>query len=145
MIRLLLSCCAIGLLSAPASASDGDINLHGAWSFQAEVQEGCSFTGIAHLKKTPSPGLYLCEMTANDYCPSYGQQTVRQSCLATVNDEGILISSEIEEFLNRDSPEANYKPDNFLLTATDGKTLEGTLDSAGNWKAKWVRTMGGTS
>jgi len=130
---------------ALAAHAEETPNLNGTWSFQAEVQEGCSFTGIAHLKKTPSPGLYLCEMTANDYCPDYGQQTVRQSCLATVSEDGILVSSEIEEFLHRDAAAANYKPDNFTLKPAEGGALEGTLDSAGLWKAKWVRTLGGTS
>jgi len=131
------------VLSGTALAADDEINLAGHWSFQAEVQEGCEFSGSAQLKGTAKPGYYLCEMVVRDYCQG-NEAIVRQSCVVTREDNRIKVNAVIEEYFQE--PDANYKPDNFRLTLDPAsEEMNGELDSYGIWKAKWKRSGGGLS
>ena len=135
------------ILSAIAIASSAhaneDTNIAGAWAFQAEVQEGCEFSGTAQLRRSPTPGLYTCEMTARDFCQG-NEAIVRQSCVVTRDGDKVNVQAFIEEFFLQ--PDSNYKPDNFrLIIDPDTGDMHGELDSYGIWKAVWKRTNGATS
>lgn len=143
MMRILAAAFSGLMLAASASANDDDINIAGTWSFQAEVQEGCEFSGSAKLSRTSKQNFYSCEMTVRDVCQGY-EAIVRQSCVVTRDGNSVKVNAVIEEYFLE--PDANYKPDNFrLLIDPDSGEMNGELDSYGIWKAKWKRSGGATS
>lgn len=143
MKKLILSTLAALALPSVANAS-GENTIAGAWSFQAEVQEDCEFSGSAEIRRTAVPNYFLCEMTVRDVCQG-NEAIVRQSCVVTREGDKVKVNAIIKEYFVK--PDANYQPDNFRLTV-DAETgdMNGELDSYGIWKAKWTRADGrGTS
>lgn len=142
MIRQLVLCLGLGLLAFPAQA---DTNIAGQWTFTANISNGCSFGGTAHLEKTGDT-TFEGELTARQSCPELPEDyLVRQYCNASVLGNQLSVRCRIVEFINGfESP--FYAPDNFTLTIQSASRMHGALVSAGNvMPAEWKRAEGGIS
>ena len=133
-----------GFAIAPASA-DAPANIAGHWTFNARVDESCTFGGTARLEKTDE-GTYRCELTARQSCTALEDDyLVRQSCQVSVFGNQVSVRSTIEEFINGFSS-PYYYPDNFALTIQSDDYMFGTLVSSGSTKpSEWRRSEGGIS
>ncbi|MGB3625413.1 MAG: hypothetical protein WA989_06290 [Henriciella sp.] len=138
----------IGLLALPVAAQTSaplPPNLSGLWTFEADVQQICSFTGQARLIPRDDPSSYGCELTARQDCPAVDvTYTVEQTCTADVEDGVLTVRSTIVNFLEG-SPTGNYLPDNFQLRIEDASTLNGVLLGTGAYPAIWRRAEGAIS
>lgn len=141
MRALALTLC-LGLWATPAMA---DANIAGHWSFQANVEGGCSFGGTAHLEKT-GDNAFRGELTARQSCGSLPEDyLVRQSCEASKLGNQLSVRCRIVEFINGFESEFYY-PDNFTLTIESSARMHGALVSAGRARpAEWIRDEGGIS
>jgi len=127
-------------LSGPALASD----ITGSWTFTANVEEPCTFTGVAVLSASENDGRYGCELTAKQICGETIRYTVRQSCTAVRTGEQLSIQSEIEEFIEGE-PTPFYFPDNFALTIQSDSRMAGALVSSSTYRAIFTRSLEGIS
>ena len=129
------------LAIADEAASLPDIS--GDWTFVANVDPVCTFSGTALLTKTDDPTRYGCELTAIQVCDAETWQ-VRQSCQATTIGDELVISSQIEEFVQGEQTGA-YRPDNFKLKIKSADHMRGVLISWGAHIAEFRRSDGAMS
>nr|WP_070960137.1 hypothetical protein [Hyphomonas sp. Mor2] len=142
MIRWLTACLGLAMLS-PTSLADA--NIAGQWSFTANVSDGCTFGGSAHLEKTGESS-FKGELTARQSCEYLPEDyLVRQDCNASMLGNQLSVRCRIVEFVNGfESP--FYAPDNFTLTIQSASRMHGALVSAGSvMPAEWKRAEGGIS
>lgn len=141
----LVSSALLGIATPVVLAEDaqGLPDISGDWTFVANVDPVCSFSGSALLTRTEGPTQFGCELTAIQVCPS-GTWQVRQSCSAnTVGDE-LVITSQIEEFIQGEQT-GGYRPDNFKLKIKSADHMRGVLISWGAHIAEFRRSDGAMS
>lgn len=136
-----LAICA-SLMAMPALAQ---ANIAGQWTFEAVIENDCTFGGTAHLQKTGSDR-FEGELTAQQSCPMLPEDyLVRQECNASQIGNQLSVRCQIVEFINGFESEFYY-PDNFTLTIESSTRMHGALVSAGNARpAEWRRDEGGVS
>ncbi|MEM0987046.1 MAG: hypothetical protein AAGJ32_12440 [Pseudomonadota bacterium] len=117
--------------------------LAGNWSFKSWTYDDCSFGGVARFQPTEEPGVFTCELTARQECPSVSW-TVRQSCVARRTDDRVMVTSAIEEFIEGPATDS-YWPDNFVLTMHSSQRMTGSLVSHGVHPSAFTRDAGATS
>lgn len=122
-----------------------EANIAGHWTFQAVMENDCSFGGTAHLEKT-GDSRFSGEVTARQSCPSLPEDyLVRQACDASQLGNQLSVRCRIVEFINGFESEFYY-PDNFTLTIESSARMHGALVSAGRTRpAEWIRDEGGIS
>lgn len=145
-LAALILLCAGGLPGAGAQTGmDAPPNLAGLWSFEADLNTVCTFTGQARLIPTRDPLRFDCEMTAEQVCRSVDvHYVVEQSCEVEIADDTVTVFSTVQSFL-RGEPTANYLPDNFQLLIRDESSLDGYLIGTGGYPARWRRAEGAIS
>lgn len=145
MTRAFAALAALLIAALPAAASELDekTSALGSWSFIAKTADACEFTGIAHLTEGETPDIHTCELTARQACPDL-TYVVRQSCRARRSGDQLIISSQIEEFLEGE-PTSLYWPDNFILTIESENRMIGALLSHGSHAAEFRRMAEGVS
>ena len=139
----LLALCAVAM---PVQAQEPAPNIAGVWTFEAQIGNGCSFSGQATVQRKKKTSRYVCELTARQSCPLIDiEYLVAQTCKMTVTGNQVSVRSEIKEFLQgEESP--SYYPDSFTLTIRDASTMFGALLSPyGASRAQWRRAEGGIS
>ena len=136
-----LAICA-SLMTGPAMSQ---ANIAGHWTFQAVIENDCSFGGTAHLEKT-NENKFVGELTARQSCPALEEDyLVRQDCEASQLGNQLSVRCRIVEFING-FESAFYYPDNFTLTIQSSARMHGALISAGRSRpAEWIRDEGGIS
>lgn len=149
MIRTILLTGAVALAGGTAAiAQANNSDIHGNWTFEAELDQACSFDGTAYIGEALDGGT-ACELTALQYCPdpSGGEAVswrVRQTCTIQRKGDQLLIRSEIQEFLDGNFSDT-YRPDNWMLEVVNDNLMEGRLVSYASHPARWVRDEGPTS
>lgn len=135
---------ALAAAGLPAAA-DGAIapGLAGHWTFKSWTYDACTFGGVAQFRPTDEPGLFDCELTARQSCPSVNW-TVRQSCRARQTGNRVTVTSQIEDFLEGPATD-RYWPDNFVLTLHSPRRMSGSLISHGVHPSEFTREPGATS
>ena len=130
------------LLACPAMA---DVNVAGHWTFEAILDEGCTFGGTAYLERTEE-NRFTGEITARQSCVTLPEDyLVRQNCSASQLGNQLSVRCQIVEFVNGFESEFYY-PDNFTLTIESSSRLYGALVSAGGTRpAEWIRDERGIS
>ncbi|MFC6197269.1 hypothetical protein [Ponticaulis profundi] len=146
-IRIASLLAAAQLIAAPALAQSSqasspitDAEIAGEWTFIANTGPECTFSGNALLLQTDTPSRFSCELTATQVCMTDTWQ-VRQSCTATQVNDQLVITSQIEEFVQGE-PNGGYKPDNFKLTIKSADLMKGVLVSWGFHMAEFRRSDG---
>lgn len=142
VVSALLACAAMPAVHAQAEedAAVESSALLGEWSFIANTDEECSFTGTALLTRTEDENRFGCELTALQMC-SVETWQVRQSCSAVRVGDQLVINSTIEEFL-QGQPDGRYRPDNFSLMIKSADYMRGVLISWGSHIAEFRRADG---
>lgn len=129
---------AMGDEAEPPVGTIADVS--GEWSFVAQTDDDCSFTGVALLTRTENPNKFDCELTALQVCTVETWQ-VRQSCTANRLGDQLIITSQIEEFIQGAETGA-YMRDNFSLKIKSADLMRGVLLSWGSHVAVFRRSEG---
>ena len=147
MVRTLLFWMLVTVgLSVPAVAEEDTIPqsaLTGLWSFTADTQDGCSFTGTMLLSEGEETDVFGCELIATQDCPAV-RWVVQQSCVARLTGRQLTVRSEIEQFLEGEDV-GLYLPDNFSVRVVDATLMTGALISYGISSAIFTRPDGAIS
>lgn len=138
---LISSAMVLPALADEAEPPVGNVaDIAGEWSFVAQTDDDCSFTGVALLTKTDNPNKFGCELTALQVCTVETWQ-VRQSCAANRLGDQLIITSQIEEFIQGEETGA-YMRDNFSLKIKSADLMRGVLLSWGSHIAEFRRSEG---
>lgn len=123
------------------------MDLRGEWGFATETYRSglCQMSGsLTVFASRPNATDASCSLTAIEVCGNE-RSVVEQSCQISVDDEGALIESKIEQFIERKPNSLGYLPDNFTLTSVNSSEMAGALQSAVSAQVIFRRVEGAIS
>lgn len=129
--------------TAPATLTE----LIGEWGFSTQNYRSglCQMSGnLIVFPGREDETSAACSMTAVEICGTE-RSVVEQSCQISLEGNGAVIVSEIEQFIERKPNSLGYLPDNFILSEVSPSEMSGTLQSAVSASVIFRRVEGAIS
>ena len=151
--KLFIAITATLITALPVAAEEkaDPIDMLGKWTFATRPYTNgggsCMMTGTMTVVPNPEPGLYDCEVTAQEECEAWGKSVVVQSCKVRRTRNQVAIRSIIEQTLEYKMKVEGltYVPDNFALTVQSPNLMYGSLISAVSAPVEFRRSLDGIS
>lgn len=121
--------------------------LSGEWGFTTENYRSglCQMSGnLSVFPDREGDTSAACSLTAVEICGTE-RSVVEQSCQISLEGNGAVIVSEIEQFIERKPNSLGYLPDDFTLTEISSSEMSGALQSAVSASVIFRRVEGAIS